>query len=90
MRVRYLVRTCIMGETRPPKEMQSDNVEHRKALTRTTQHQGPQRDQRKPEDSGHEHQARGVDEWSPKGGTLAPMTRSHNMNTTSPSWAGNA
>ena len=41
--------------------MQSGSVEHRIALTRTTQQRGQHDDQRKPESSRQEHQAGGID-----------------------------
>jgi len=45
--------------------MQSGNVQHRTALTRTTQQRGPHDDQQKPESSRQEHQAGGIDGKSP-------------------------
>jgi hypothetical protein len=56
-----LVRTSNIGGTRPLTEMQSGNVQHREAPTRTTQKREQHDDQYWPESSGQEHQACGVD-----------------------------
>jgi hypothetical protein len=61
-----LVRISSSDATRPSKEMQSGNVQHRNALARTTHHRGKHHDQRTPESSRQEHQVRGVDGKSPK------------------------
>src|SRR6185437_14478213 len=56
-----LVRAGGDGSTRPFTEMQSGNVQHRAALTRTTQQTGQHDDQRTPESSRQEHQSGGID-----------------------------